>query len=215
MSAIIRVVLADDHPLAREGIKNFLLKAVDIEVVGEAQNGRQALQMVSELKPDVLLLDMEMPDIKGIEVAQQLKASASPVHILALSAHDDKQYIFGLLEAGACGYLTKDEIPESILDAVRGVACGEQGWVSRRVAAVMSVWPRSDPQKNNLLTERELEVLGPMVDGKTNKEIGYDLGISQKTVEKHLESIYAKLKVNSRVEAAVLAVKEGFFSPRE
>jgi two-component system NarL family response regulator len=204
----IRVVLADDHPITREGVKRILVKAPDIEVVGEAQNGEEALRLVNELSPDILLLDMEMPSMKGVEVAKKLKENKSSVRILALSSYDEKQFIFGLLSAGASGYLTKEEVPTTIIEAVRGVSRGEQGWVSRRVAAVMSAWTQNKDQSDRLLTDRELEVLRLVAAGKTNQEIGYELGISQKTVEKHLESIFSKLRVTSRVEAAVLAIRE-------
>lgn len=202
----VRVVLADDHPVAREGLRNLLEKAIDIEVVGEASDGEEALRLVEELAPDVLLLDMEMPGRKGIEVARQLQTEASKVHILALSAYDDKEYISGLLAAGAAGYLTKGEVPQTIIEAVRGVARGEEGWVSRQVAAQMATWTR---EKSTSLTDRELEVLELVVEGKTNQEVGLVLGISDKTVEKHLDNIFTKLEVTSRVEAAVWAVREG------
>jgi two-component system response regulator DegU len=201
----IRVVLADDHPVAREGLRNLLTKSVDIEVVGEADNGHEALRLAQELTPDVLLLDMEMPGLKGIEVAQKLKVAQSPVYILVLSAHDDRQYISELLANGAAGYLIKEEIPQIIVEAVRGVARGEQGWVSRQVAAQLAAWTQETPSD---LTKRELEVLKWVVDGKTNQEIGLALGISEKTVEKHLDGIFTKLKVSSRVEAAVRAVRD-------
>lgn len=204
-----RVVLADDHPIVRAGIRNLLEKAPDIDVVGEANDGSEALRLVQELAPDVLLLDMEMPGLTGTEVARQLKAAGSPVRILALSAYDDKQYILGLLSSGAAGYLTKEEVPETIVEAVRGVSRGEEGWVSRRVAAQMAAWTRSEELKKTSLTSREVDVLRLVVAGKTNQEIGAALGISDKTVEKHLEAVFAKLGVSSRVEAAVRAVREG------
>jgi DNA-binding NarL/FixJ family response regulator len=209
MKMSIRVVLADDHPITRAGIKRFLDKAEDIEVVGEASTGEQALVLVEELSPDVLLLDMELPDLKGVTVAKRLKEGGLPVHILALSTYNNKQYIFGLLSIGAAGYLTKEEVPETIVEAVRGVARGEQGWVSRKVAAVMSTWAQDDFTQGLELTDREMQVLRGVVEGKTNQEIGLDLGISQKTVEKHLESVFSKMKVASRVEAAVMAVRQG------
>jgi DNA-binding NarL/FixJ family response regulator len=210
----IRVVLADDHPIVRAGIRNLLEKAPDIEVVGEAHDGVEALSFVKTLMPDVLLLDMEMPGLKGVDVARQLKDAELPTHILALSAYDDKQYILGLLAVGAAGYLTKEEVPEIIIEAVRGVARGEQGWVSRRVAAQMAAWTRGEDSQGVMaaLTSRELEVLEWVVAGRTNQEIGLELGISEKTVEKHLDAVFKKLGVASRVEAAVLAVKAGIKS---
>ncbi len=207
----IRVVLADDHPVVRAGIRNLLDKVVDIEVVGEAATGQEALTLVDTVRPDVLLLDMELPDIKGTEVAQKLQASKSPVKILALSAYDDGVYIRELLELGAAGYLIKEEAPETIVEAVRGVAYGEQGWVSRRIAAQMVSWVRGDEREGHKLTAREMEVLKHVVGGKTNQNIAAQLGISEKTIEKYMEAIFAKLNVASRVEAAVYAVREGLF----
>ena len=204
----IRVLLADDHPVARTGIRNLLEAAIDIEVIGEASDGEEALRLTQELTPDVLILDMEMPGLTGIEVATQLKVGNSSVRVLALSAHQDKEYISGLLASGAAGYLTKGEPPQTIVEAVRGVARGEQGWVSREVAAQMASWTQQDA-KQSPLTEREFEVLRLVVEGKTNLEIGHALGISDKTVEKHLEGVFSKLEVTSRVEAAVRAVREG------
>jgi len=201
-------MLADDHPVARAGIRKFLNKATDIDIIAEATNGTETLELAKRLVPDVLLLDIELPGVKGLEIAKELQATNSPVKILVLSTYDDKQFIFGLLGNGAAGYLTKEEVPETIVEAVRGVARGEKGWVSRRVAAIMSAWTQTDDLSSRNLTPREFDVLKWVVKGKTNQEIGMELGISQKTVEKHLESVFAKLKVTSRVEAAVLAVQE-------
>lgn len=207
----IRVVLADDHPITRAGIRTLLEKVVDIEVVGEAITGQEALRLVEDVHPDVLLLDMELPDIKGTEVTQRLQASGSPVKILVLSAYDDGIYIRELLKMGASGYLIKGEPPETIIEAVRGVANGEQGWVSRRFAAQMGSWLRGDDREGIKLTSREMEVLRHVVEGKTNRSIAVGLGISTKTIEKYIGAIFTKLGVTSRVEAAVYAVRERFF----
>ncbi|HEX9027543.1 MAG TPA: response regulator transcription factor [Anaerolineales bacterium] len=205
-----QVLLVDDHPVVRAGIRQLLERAPDISVVGEARDGDEALRLVQELNPDVMLLDMEMPGLNGNEVAQRLQKAGSRVRILALSAHDDRQYIQELLANGASGYLVKEEVPEAIIEAVRGVARGEHGWVSRRVAAQMSTWMRGEDTQRMGLTAREVEVLQAVVAGKTNQEIGLALGISEKTVEKHLEGVFSKLGVASRVEAAVHAVREGW-----
>jgi DNA-binding NarL/FixJ family response regulator len=141
-----RVVLADDHPALRSGIRVILGRAPDISVVGEASDGVQTLHLVEDLAPDVLLLDMEMPGLTGVEVARRLKAAGSPVRVLALSSYDDKQYILELLVNGALGYLLKEEAPEKIVAAVRGVARGERHWVSQRVAAQMSTWDQEEKE---------------------------------------------------------------------
>ncbi|HJW89961.1 MAG: hypothetical protein A2Z16_04725 [Chloroflexi bacterium RBG_16_54_18] len=204
----IRVVIADDHPVTRAGIRRFLEKQPDMQVVGEASDGEAALRLVEEHTPEVLLLDLEMPGLGGTEVARRLKSTGSPVRVLALSSYDNRQFILSLLASGAAGYLIKDEVPETIIEAVRGVARGEQGWVSRKVAAKMAAWMQMGSSTATKLTEREIEVLRLVVAGKTNQEIGFSLGISPRTVEKHIDSVYSKLGVSSRVEAAVFAVRD-------
>lgn len=206
----IRVILADDHPVVRTGIRTLLQQADDIVVVAETGNGNEVFKLVEQLAPDVLLLDMEMPGLSGVEVAMRLKELSAPVRVLALSAYDDEEYIRNLLVHGAAGYLTKEEAIESIIDAVRGVARGEQGWFSRRAIAQLSALTRHDNTSSNKeLSNRERDVLRLVATGKTNLEIGHILGISEKTVEKHVGAVFNKLQVSSRVEAAVLAVQQG------
>ena len=130
----IRVLIADDHAIMRVGIKNILTRSEEIIVVGEASDGAEAIQLIDDLHPDVLILDMEMPVMDGVEVARHLQANHSPVKILVLSAYDDRQYILEMLNMGASGYLIKDEAPEVIVDAVHGIANGEKGWISRKAA---------------------------------------------------------------------------------
>jgi two-component system response regulator DegU len=203
----IKVIIADDHPVVCRGIHELLDRAEGIEVIGEANSGSRALQLVENLLPDVLILDIEMPDINGVEVVNKIVEKSIPVRILGLSSYDDRQYISQLLSLGASGYLIKDEMPENIIEAVRGVARGEKGWVSHKVAAVLGKMLESKDD-NNDLTGRELDVLRQVTLGKTNAEIGLELGISEKTVEKHLDIIFRKMGVVSRVEAAVRAVRE-------
>jgi DNA-binding NarL/FixJ family response regulator len=204
-----RVVLADDHPMIRAGINRLLRKAQDIEVIGEARDGAEALQLVDDLKPDVLLLDVEMPVLKGVEVARRLQAAGSPVRILVLSAHSDRQYIAGMLACGVAGYLTKEEGLERIIEAIRHVAKGEQGWISHSVENEVSEWNEQVLPKANELTDREVEILNRLVEGKSNARMAEELGLSVKTIEKHMSSIFTKLNVTSRVEAADYAVRSG------
>ena len=204
----IRVLIVDDHPIVRKGIRNLLDPASGITVVGEASNGEEALQMIKDLKPEVVLLDMKLPDMSGIDVIKKIYEGKLASRVLGLSSYDDRQFISQLLNYGASGYLLKEEVPEDIIEAVRGVAHGEAGWVSRKVAALLSEILLKEKEGGTELTSRELEVLRLVVEGKTNDQIGMDLGISVKTVENHLHAIFRKMGVISRVEAAVMAVRE-------
>ena len=197
----IRVLLIDDHPAVRAGIRMMLEQDPGIEVVGEGNNGNRAIQLVKLLKPDVLLLDMEMPGKNGVSVAQELKKMNAKVHILGLSAYDDSEYVNGLLDSGAVGYLTKDEALDKIVTAVHGVARGEKGWFSQRAVIQMAAQVRKEKEDVYDLTPREEEVARALIDGLTNKEIALELGISQRTVRYHLSNLYDKLGVNSRPEA--------------
>lgn len=206
---VTRVFLVDDNIRVRTGIKRFLENTPDIIVVGEAGDGAEALAMVESVCPDVMILDMEMPSLNGNQVAQKLQARQSPVRILILSAYDDQQFILGVLENGAAGYLTKDEAPQVLVKAVRGVARGEQGWVSQRVAArIAALSPRQGPDRMTL-TFRELEILRLVADRRPEAEIATQLDISEPTVERHLQMLMVKLGVASRLELVVRAKQEG------
>jgi DNA-binding NarL/FixJ family response regulator len=212
INSAIRIVLAEDHPVVRNGITQMINHAEGIELLGAATNGDEAIKMVESYNPDVLVLDIEMPGINGVDVTRILRAKYPTVKILILSGYEDKVFIRELFQLGASGYLTKDETTDTILEAIRGVASGSTGWMSRRIASQLSGMMLEDFQQPDHLTPRELQVLSLVVEGKTNQRIGVDLKISEKTVEKYLESIFRKLGVNSRVEAAVYAVREKLVS---
>jgi two-component system, NarL family, response regulator len=202
----IRVLLADDYPMIRAGIRSLLLAADDIDIVGEAANGEEALDFIQANPVDVLVLDIKMPRVDGLEVARQLKTREATTKILALSAYGEREFVLSMFDAGVDGYLLKEEAPDTIIEAIRSIANGGQGWFSRKVSAALTEYLKGNHQKK--LSPREHEVLELVVDGKTNQEIAYILRISQSTVEKCIYNIYDKLGVTSRVEAAVYAVRE-------
>lgn len=211
-SAAIRVVIADDHTLVREGIRERLNQEEDIQVVGDAARGEEALNLAESLLPDILLLDMEMPGLSGPEVARRLKSRRAGVRILALSAYDDADYVEELLASGAAGYLTKDETLTTIVAAVRGIADGDEGWLSRSVAARMMRIRRDGGTAEDAahpLSDREVEVLRTVAKGLTNQQAAAHLFISENTVRNHLANIYNKLDVHNRAEAAAWAWKNG------
>lgn len=204
----IRVLIVDDHPIVCSGIRKILEPRVGIEVIGEAHTGREALKRIEESQPDVVLLDMKLPDISGVEIIKRIYGSGSNTRVLGLSSYNDREFISQLLNYGASGYLLKEEVPELIVDAVRGVGQGEHGWVSRKVAAMLSEVFSRDNETEFKLTPRELEILRLVVDGKTNDQIAAQLELSVKTIENNLHTIYQKMDVISRVEAAVRAVRD-------
>ncbi|MDW8325349.1 MAG: response regulator transcription factor [Anaerolineales bacterium] len=210
----LRVLLADDHPVVRTGLRNELARHPDIEVIGEAVNGDEALHLAETLQPDVLVLDLAMPGLKPVQVIRRLRARPAPPHILVLTAHGDKELVQGMLQAGATGYLLKDEDPAAIVDGVRAVAQGRP-WLSPAVAESLAGQPVGAEKElvaekqGAPLSVRELAVLRLLASGKTDQEIGRKLGIAERTVRYRLRNIYDKLGVNSRVEAVAWAVKQG------
>ena len=210
MPAPVRVVLADDHRIVREGIRDRLSAEADIEVVGEAADGREALDLVRRHAPDIVVLDVEMPEMTGVEVARALRDDGAATRVLVLSGYDDAEYVGALLDAGAAGYLTKDESLRSIVEAVRGIAAGEDGWLSRRVAAQVVSLRRQRPEgPPGGLTPRETDVLRLVAQGRTNAAAAAALSVSEHTVRNHLANVYAKLEVGNRAEATAWAWRTG------
>lgn len=204
----IRVVLADDHSVVRKGVREFLEEEPDIDVIGEASDGLQAVELATELQPDVIVMDIKMPQLSGVDATKRIRTAAPKVRVLALTAYDDDPYIFGLLEAGASGYVLKTAESSELIRAIRAVAAGQSALdpaiAPRIIARVAQPVPVAES-----LTERELEVLRLAARGLTNKQIGHDLDISDRTVQNHLANIYTKLGVASRTEAVTAALQRG------
>jgi DNA-binding NarL/FixJ family response regulator len=189
MDETIKVLVADDHPLIRTGIRNILNRAPGIKVVGEAVDGEHVFRLVEQTKPDVLVLDMEMPTLTGVDVARKLRSKGDSLPILALSAHEDKQFIMGMLETGAAGYLVKDEVPETLVRAIRGVARGESGWVSQRIATRIAIWLQGEDHETMHLSKKEIRLLRLFLIGKSNQEIAEILQMDEADVENCLRVV--------------------------
>lgn len=211
----IRVVLAEDHALVREGIKRFLEESGDITVVGEAEDGEMALNLVAEQQPDVAIVDIRMPKMSGVDLTRQIKAQHPGVKVLILTAYDDDPYVFALLQAGVSGYILKTADSTQLVRAVHQVMEGEAALdpvvAKRLMERVRS--GRLELKGDEVVerpTDRELEVLRLAGKGLTNSSIGQELGISGRTVQGHLARIYSKLHVSSRTEAVLKALQEGW-----
>ena len=206
---MIRILLADDHAMVRQGFRLILSSQQDMEIVGEAGNGREAVEMAEKLQPDIIVMDVAMPELNGIEATRKIIAALPRTRILALSMHKDSVYVREILRAGARGYLLKDSIDSDLLSAVRAMAKGE-GYLSPAVSdAVLSDYRKHVTAPLDLLTAREREVLQMIATGKTNKDIANDLKLSVYTVDAHRGRIMEKLNLHSTGELVRFAVRNG------
>lgn len=210
----IGILIADDHPVVREGLRTFLALQDELEILGEAADGEEAVARAAELLPDVVLLDLVMPRLDGIEATRRIRTLSPSTKVIVLTSFADDEKVFGSIKAGAAGYLLKDVRPEEVLEAIRRVHAGEallHPAVAARVMAEVAGGERKVPGGD--LTERELEVLRAIARGMANKEIARELGVSEKTVKTHVSNILAKLHLADRTQAALFAVREGLADP--
>jgi len=213
----IRILLVDDHVVVRQGARQLLEREQDLEVVGEAGDGEDAVRLATQLKPDVVIMDVAMPKVSGIEATKRIKALLPSVAVLVLTGYDYDEYIFSLLEAGAAGYLLKSVSGDELVNAIRAVHSGEpvlHPVVIRKLVARLKpeAAGATVARPSELLSEREMEVLRLAAKGMTNKRIGEALFISVRTVQAHLRSIFNKLGVGSRSEAVLHGIKRGWFT---
>ena len=206
MSDTIRVVIADDHPVVRIGLRGMLETQNDIDVVGEAENGKQAMSLVSRLEPDVVLMDLQMPELDGVSATGQITDRFRTVQVLVLTTYDTDADITQAIGAGAIGYLLKDAPREDLFDAIRAASRGESVLTPSVASRVMERIRSPDVE---MLSRREIEVLTEVADGKSNKETSQALFISEATVKTHLIHIFSKLGVNDRTAAVTVALERG------
>ncbi|MFC1985839.1 response regulator [Chloroflexota bacterium] len=213
----IKILIADDHAVVREGTRQILEQESDLEVVAEAVDGEEAVRLAGRSKPDVAIIDIAMPKVDGIEATKQIKALYPTIAILILTAYDDDQFVFSLLEAGAAGYLLKSVRGRELIDAVRAVYAGESVLhpsIARKVLNRFAAVPDKPREQKppEVLTKREREVLRLATLGLSNQDIANKLYLSLRTVQAHLGHIFNKLQVSSRTEAVVRALKEGWIT---
>jgi NarL family two-component system response regulator LiaR len=211
----IRVLLTDDHAIVRKGVRALLTTERDIEVVGEACSGAEALAQAETLHPDVILMDLVMPELDGIEATRQITSKLPGTHILVLTSFAADEKVFPAIKAGALGYLLKDSCPEELVEAIRKVYRGEPSLepsIARKLLMELSHPPKQQPLAADPLTEREFDVLRLIAKGCSNKEIAVKLSLSDLTVRTHVSNILAKLHLASRTQAALYALQKGITS---
>jgi two-component system, NarL family, response regulator LiaR len=216
----IRILLAEDHKVVREGTRRLLESQSDFEVVGEASDGIEAVELAKKHKPQIIIMDVSMPRLNGIEATKQIKAVYPNMAILVLTGYDDDEYVFALLEAGAAGYLLKESSGEELIDAIRQVMTGEPVLHPKIMKKVLNrlrtpVEEPSAQTSSEVLSDREMEVLRLAAKGMSNMEIADSLTLSVRTVQTHLRSIFNKLGVGSRSEAIVYGLKKGWLTLEE
>ena len=211
MAEIIRILIADDHPVVRRGLNALLATKEEFEVVGEASNGKEAIERVRALGPDVILMDLMMPEMDGVQAITQIIDESPDAKILVMTSFATDDKVFPAIKAGALGYLLKDSGPDELIDAIHQVYKGEPSLhpkIARKVLMEIS-HPTTNTPSEDPLTERELEVLLSIAKGMSNQEIGLKLSISEATVRTHVSRILSKLQLASRTQAALYALKEG------
>ena len=217
MKPKIRILIADDHPLLREALCQVFSNQKDMEIVGQAGNGEEAIDLASQLKPDILVMDIMMPKFDGLEASRQIKKITPNTAILILTAYDDDNYVLGLLEAGATGYLMKSAKGQDLIEAVRAVRAGESVLHPKIIEkllkqAMVKPVETAEHKIKELLSDREMEMLKLLATGMSNKEIAEKLCLSLRTVKAHMSNIFTKMNVASRSEALVEALRKGLLT---
>lgn len=209
----LRLLLVDDHPIVRSGLRMLFQSEPDMQVVGEVDSGAEAITAVHKLHPDVVIMDVAMPGMSGIEATQRIKAVSPEIAVLALTMHEDEQYFFAMLHAGASGYIPKRAAPDDLVSAIRAVAAGNVFLHSTLARFLMKdiadLAGTTTDAGDDGLTPREVEVLTLIAEGHTSREIADELVISAKTVDRHRENIMHKLDIHSRVELVKYAIRRG------
>ncbi len=210
---MIRILIVDDHHVVRRGLMFFLKTQKDMDIVGEAVNGKEAIEMTEKLKPDVILMDLIMPEMDGIQATKRIKSKYPSIHILMLTSFSDRDHVIPALKAGAAGYQLKDIEPDELAESIRKLMRGENTLHPEATTQIELGPGETLPHEKSPLTPREQDVLSELTKGKSNKEIASSLFVTEKTVKTHISNIFAKLDVQDRTQAALYAVKHGLTEP--